>query len=121
MRHLSHLATPVVEDRPQQAHDSQPAPSSPSQSACASPCPELLELAAEDAPLAARASRAPPAGAPAGATGAASNSRGPRLRPPPARVPLARRRRPSLARYCLSCVWRVGGKTKTGNPETCQL
>eukprot|EP00962_Isochrysis_galbana_P015529 scaffold4455_cov132-Isochrysis_galbana.AAC.7 len=28
------------------------------------------------------------------------------LRPPPARVPLARRRRPSLARYLLSCVWR---------------
>eukprot|EP00962_Isochrysis_galbana_P042161 scaffold15682_cov131-Isochrysis_galbana.AAC.2 len=26
--------------------------------------------------------------------------------------PLARRRRPSLARYRLSCVWRVGGKTK---------
>eukprot|EP00962_Isochrysis_galbana_P051703 scaffold23157_cov103-Isochrysis_galbana.AAC.1 len=52
---------------------------------------------------------------------AASNSRGPRLRPPPARVPLARRRRPSLARYRLSCVWIVGGKTKIGVPETCQL
>eukprot|EP00962_Isochrysis_galbana_P017176 scaffold4939_cov121-Isochrysis_galbana.AAC.7 len=65
-----------------------------------------MELAAdEDAPPAARASRAPPAGAPAGAD---SNSRGPRLRPQPARVPLARRRRPSpLARYRLSCVWRV--------------
>eukprot|EP00962_Isochrysis_galbana_P015527 scaffold4455_cov132-Isochrysis_galbana.AAC.5 len=61
----------------------------------------LLGLAAGDAPPAAPASRAPPAGAPAGA---ASSSRGPRLRPPPARVPLARWRRPSLARYRLSCV-----------------
>eukprot|EP00962_Isochrysis_galbana_P015551 scaffold4474_cov140-Isochrysis_galbana.AAC.1 len=58
------------------------------------------------------------AGAPAGT---ASSSRGPRLRPPPARVPLARRRRPSLARYRLSCVWRLEGKPKIGDPETCQL
>eukprot|EP00962_Isochrysis_galbana_P028736 scaffold9114_cov118-Isochrysis_galbana.AAC.24 len=69
--------------------------------AFASPCPELLGLATEDAPPAAPATRAPLAGAPAGA---ASSSRGPRLRPPPARVPLARRRQPSLARYRLSCV-----------------
>eukprot|EP00962_Isochrysis_galbana_P043773 scaffold16767_cov122-Isochrysis_galbana.AAC.2 len=47
------------------APGSQPAPSSPSLWACASPCPELLELAAEDAPPAAPASRAPPAGEPA--------------------------------------------------------
>eukprot|EP00962_Isochrysis_galbana_P023277 scaffold7011_cov112-Isochrysis_galbana.AAC.7 len=72
------------------APGSQPAPSSPSQCAFASPCPEPLGLAAEGAPPAAPATRAPRAGAPAGA---ASSSRCPRLRPPPARVPLARRRR----------------------------
>eukprot|EP00962_Isochrysis_galbana_P010984 scaffold3076_cov117-Isochrysis_galbana.AAC.15 len=83
------------------APGSQPAPSSPSPVACASPCLGLQELAAVDAPPAALATRVPPADAPAGA---ASSSRGPRLRPPPARVPLARRRRPSLARYRLSFV-----------------
>eukprot|EP00962_Isochrysis_galbana_P038000 scaffold13389_cov134-Isochrysis_galbana.AAC.5 len=83
------------------APDSQPAPSSPSLYAYASPCPVLLRLAAGDAPPAAPASGAPLAGAPAGA---ASSSRGLRLRPPPARVQLASRRRPSLARYRLSCV-----------------
>eukprot|EP00962_Isochrysis_galbana_P006462 scaffold1734_cov113-Isochrysis_galbana.AAC.29 len=100
------------------APDSQPVPSSPSPVACASPCLGLQELAAVDAPPAAPAMRVPPADAPAGA---ASSSRGPRLRPPPARDPLTRRRRPSLARYRLSCVRGVGGKTKIGDPETHQL
>eukprot|EP00962_Isochrysis_galbana_P029133 scaffold9285_cov121-Isochrysis_galbana.AAC.1 len=65
------------------APGSQPAPSSPSPPvACASPCLGLQELAAVDAPPAAPATRVPPAAAPAGA---ASSSRGLRLRPPPAR------------------------------------
>mmetsp|Transcript_25344 Transcript_25344/g.81932 ORF Transcript_25344/g.81932 Transcript_25344/m.81932 type:complete len:218 (-) Transcript_25344:1493-2146(-) len=96
------------------APGSQPAPSSPSQWAFASPCPELLGLAAEGAPPAAPATRAPLAGAPAGS--------GRRLQlerpaaPAAACTCPAREAASAIARALPSfvCVRSDGGKTKIG-------